>query len=446
MKSNSPAGDYSRRHFLKTTAKTGLGLSLAANLAIERAAYAAGDDTIKLALVGCGGRGSGAADQALSTTANVKLVAVADAFEPKIDSSLKELVKNHPAKVDPATIHRYVGFDADKTAIAAADIAILATPPGFRPLHFEEAVAQGKNAFLEKPVATDAAGVRRILAANEIAKQKNLKVGTGFQRHNSSGYIEALKRVRDGAIGEILAMRVYWRGGSRGGQAKLPNETELQYQIRNWYFFTYLSGDHIVEQHCHNIDVANWFKGTHPVRAIGVGGRQSRTAKTCGQIFDHHSVEFEYEDGTRMFSQCSQFPAKWGRVAEALQGSKGTADLNNDRHIFAIKGPTPWRYEGTPKNPYQVEHDDLFAAIRNGDTYNEVENAAHSTMTAIMGRMSTYSGTEVEWKDALACPVLLMPLELTWESKAPVQPDAEGFYPVAHPGKTTACEDVSWTS
>jgi predicted dehydrogenase len=434
--------DVSRRRFLKTTGKAAAGLSLLSGLAIDRSAYAAGDDTIKLALVGCGGRGSGAANAALST-GNVKLVAMADAFENRLKSSMGNLHKLHPDKVDPDSLAQFVGLDAYKKAIALADVVILATPPGFRPMQFEEAVAQGKHAFMEKPLGTDAVGVRRILAANEEAKKKNLKVGVGYQRHHQAGYIEAHKKIQDGDIGDILDMRVYWRGGSRGGQAKRPDETELQYQIRNWYFFTYLSGDHIVEQHCHNIDVGNWFKGTHPIRANGVGGRQSRTSKECGQIYDHHYVEFEYADGTHMFSQCSQFHSKWGRVAEALLGSRGTADFNNDRGGWIIKGSKPWHYDGPKKDPYFVEHVDLFAAIRNGTPYNEADYGANSTMTAIMGRMATYSGGEVEWEDAFNCPVPLMPAELTWDSPPPVMPGPDGYYPVAHPGITLACEDFS---
>jgi predicted dehydrogenase len=445
MNPNSTNGDFTRRRFLKTTGRAAVGLSLTGGLEIERCAYAAGDDAIKLALVGCGGRGSGAADQALST-GNVKLVAMADTFEKRLKSSLQELNKKHPDKVDVEGVQQFVGFDAYKQAIAQADVVILATPPGFRPMHFEEAVLQGKHAFLEKPLATDPSGVRHVLAVNEEAKKKGLNIGTGFQRHHQAGYVEAYRRISEGAIGDILALRVYWRGGSRGGQPHLAGETELQYQIRNWYFFTYLSGDHIVEQHCHNIDVGNWFKGTHPIRANGIGGRQSRTSKECGQIYDHHYVEFEYEDGARMFSQCSQFPSKWGRVSEAVLGSKGSAEFNNDRNGFLIKGAAPWRFQGPAKNPYQIEHDDFFAAIRRGDSYNEADYAAYSTMTAIMGRMATYSGGEVEWEDAFNCQVSLMPAELGWDSVPPVLPDANGFYPVAHPGKTTACEALSWKS
>jgi predicted dehydrogenase len=245
--------------------------------------------------------------------------------------------------------------------------------------------------------------------------------------------------VQDGAIGDILAMRVYWRGGSRGGEAKRPGETEMQYQIRNWYFFTYLSGDHIVEQHCHNIDVGNWFKGGHPIRANGVGGRQSRTSNECGQIFDHHYVEFEYADGCRMFSECSQFRPGWGNVSEHLIGSKGFADMP-ERHAFTITGQNKWTYKGKNKDAYQVEHDDLFAAIRADKPYNEAEYGAYSTMTAIMGRMATYSGQLVEWDDAFNCKTELIPTaDFTWNDKPPVMPDADGNYPTFHPGKTEIC-------
>src|SRR5665213_1901403 len=315
-----------RRDFLKTSTAVAAGAAIVTPLLVPSGVYAQADETIKVALVGCGGRGTGAADQALST-GNVKLVAIADTFEHKLKSSLSILTDKHPEKVAVAPENQFVGFDAYKKAIAQADVVILATSPGFRPIHFEEAVAQGKNVFMEKPVGTDAAGVRRVLAANVEAKKKKLKVGVGFQRHHFDGYKETIKKLQDGALGDILALRVYWRGGARAGLQRNPDETEMQYQIRNWYFFTWLSGDHIVEQHCHNIDVGNWIKGTHPVRAHGVGGRQSRISKECGQIFDHHYVEFEYEDGTRMFSECSQFPAPWGMVSEHAIGSKGTCLL-----------------------------------------------------------------------------------------------------------------------
>jgi myo-inositol 2-dehydrogenase / D-chiro-inositol 1-dehydrogenase len=461
MNSTSNESELTRRQFLKTTAQAAAGLSLAGGLTVAQSAYAAGNDTIKLALIGCGGRGSGAADQALSTSGQVELVAMADTFETRLENSLKALHKKHPNTVDPENVQKYVGFDAYKKAIAAADVVILATSPGFRPFHFEEAVKQGKHAFLEKPLATDAPGVRRILAANEEAKKKNLKIGVGFQRHHQAPYVEAYKRIRDGAIGDIMAMRVYWRGGSRGGEVHRADETEMQYQIRNWYFFTYLSGDHIVEQHCHNIDVGNWFKGAWPVRANGVGGRQTRTTKECGQIFDHHYVEFEYADGCRMFSQCSQFPARWGQVSEHLLGTKGAADFHDKKgyviksHLSAkeyasveasgVKYPPHstksfWKYEGPTKDAYQVEHDDWFAAIRNNTPYNEADYGAHSTMTAIMGRMASYSGGMVEWDEAFNCQTaLITKAEYDWHENPPVMPGPDGNYPTFHPGRTEAC-------
>jgi len=467
MNTHSNESELSRRQFIKTTTRAAAGLSLAGGLAIGQSANAVGNDTIKLALVGCGGRGTGAASQALTTTGSVKLVAMGDTFETRLQSSLNVLHEKHPDRVNPEKVQKFVGFDAYKKAIAEADIVILATSPGFRPFHFEEAVKQGKHVFMEKPMGSDAPGVRRVLAANIEAKKKNLKVGVGFQRHHQANYLEAYKRVQEGAVGDILAMRVYWRGGSRGGEVHRHDETELQYQIRNWYFFTYLSGDHIVEQHCHNIDVGNWFKGTHPIRANGVGGRQTRTTNICGQIFDHHYVEFEYADGCRMFSQCSQFPAKWGQVSEHLLGSKGTADFH-DKKGFTIKGHIPssarglahysgaellthpripsaepkniWQFTGKVKDPYQVEHDDLFAAIRNDTPYNEADYGAYSTMTAIMGRMATYSGGMVEWDDAFHCNTTLIPTaDFNWDDVPPVVPGKDGNYPTFHPGKTEAC-------
>ena len=435
MNPSSNESELSRRQFLKTTTQAAAGLSLLGGLSVQQSAYAAGDDTLKLALIGCGGRGSGAAGQALSTKGNVKLVAMADTFSNRLENSLKALNAKHPDKVDMDSVEKYVGFDAYQKAIAAADVVILATSPGFRSFHYEEAVKQGKHVFMEKPMATDAPGIHRILAANEEAKKKNLKVAVGFQRHHQQAYLEAYQKVKDGAIGDILAMRVYWRGG----EVHRPDETELQYQIRNWYFFTYLSGDHIVEQHCHNIDVGNWFKGAHPIRANGVGGRQSRTEKECGQIFDHHYVEFEYADGTRMISQCSQFRPGWGFVGEAITGSKGTLNMH-DGKPFTMTGSENWKYKGPKADPYQVEHDDLFAAIREDKPYNEAEYGAYSTMTAIMGRMATYSGQEVEWDDAFNCQTALIPKAVfDWKEAPPVVPGPDGNYPTFHPGKTPIC-------
>ena len=327
---------------------------------------------------------------------------------------------------------QFTGFEGYKQAIALADVALLTAPPGFRPIHFEEAVRQGKHAFLEKPVAIDAPGVRRLLAASAEAKKKNLKVGVGLQRRHKPGYIEMVKRLQDGAVGAILSMRCYWRGGARAGLFKEPGETELQYQIRNWYFFTWLSGDHIVEQHIHNIDVINWIKDAHPIRAHGMGGRQVRLGSEHGQIFDHHFVEYEYADGSRLYSQCSQIPQMWNTVSEHVQGTHGAADLGDGRNQFVIRGKNAWRFQSeTRVDPFQQEHDDLFDAIRRDKPFNEADYGALSTMTAIMGRMATYSGKLVEWDEAFNSRQELMPSHLEWNSPPMVLPDAEGNYPVA---------------
>jgi myo-inositol 2-dehydrogenase/D-chiro-inositol 1-dehydrogenase len=439
----------SRRTFLTTT--TAAGLSVLGGLSIERAAFAEGSDEIKLALIGCGNRGSGACQQAL-LTGNVRLVAMADVFQKRIDASINALKgigeDNDPdtgkpikldskgdtaSKIDVPPERQFVGLDAYKKAMALADVVIIAGPPGFRPVHYEEAVRQGKHIFMEKPLATDGPGIRRVIAASQIAKSKNLKVGVGFQRRHEAPYLEIIKRIHAGDIGDILAMRVYWRGGSRGGVPKNPGESELQYQIRNWYFFTYLSGDHIVEQHCHQMDVAHWIKGEHPVRALGLGGRQVRKANLNGQIYDHHSVEFEYADGARLFSECSQIPKMWGNVSEHVIGSKGTVDLQGGNRS-QIKGPKPFRWKGGYKNPYEQEHIDLFHAIRNNVPYNEAEYGVYSTMMAIMGRMATYSGEQIEWDDAFNSKLTLMPEITSWDMPAPVKPFADGSYPVATPG------------
>src|ERR1044071_292563 len=278
---------------------------------------------MKIALSGCGGRGSGAANQALSTEGKVKLIAMADAFPDRLNSSLNELKKAKEDKVDVPEEHKFIGFDANKKAIELADVVILATPPGFRPIHFEEAVRQGKHIFMEKPVATDAPGVRKVLAAAAEAKKKNLKVGVGLQRHHQLGYLETIKRINDGAIGDIINMRVYWNDGGVWVRPRQAGQTEMEYQMRNWYYFNWLCGDHINEQHIHNIDVINWFKGGYPVKAQGMGGREVRKGKDYGEIFDHHYVEFQYADGSILNSQCRHIKGTMSKVDELLVGTKG---------------------------------------------------------------------------------------------------------------------------
>ncbi len=435
-----------RRSFLKNASTAVAGGALLGALPIERFALGASPgDTIRIALIGAGGRGRGAAAQALRTNGDVKLVAVADAFKNSLEGGLKQIqseFKDRPERLAVTEDTKFVGLDAYKKAIELADVVVIATPPGFRPIHFEEAVRQGKHVFMEKPVAVDGPGVRRVLAAAAEAKKRNLKVGVGLQRRHQNGYIETVKRLQGGEAGEILAMRVYWNGGPVGPKARRADlekalgrpPTEMEYQLRNWYMFNWLCGDHIVEQHIHNLDVANWVLNGYPVRALGMGGRAYQKGLDSGEIFDHHAVQYEYANGVRVFSECRQIPGCWNSVSEHVHGTKGSSNVGG----YTITGANAWKYRGGGKDPYQQEHDDLFDAIRNDKPYNEAEYGALSSLTAILGRMCTNSGKEITWEEALNSKIDLMPSEFTWDAKPKVLPDENGIYPFAIPGKTVA--------
>ena len=429
--------DLNRRSFLKNTSiLAGTGVLL--NQPLVSSAFYEGSDEIKIALIGCGGRGTGAAFQALSVKENVVLVAMADAFKDRIDSCYTSLTSEKNAKIKNKVKvkeeNKFVGFDGYKKAIAMADVVLLTTPPGFRPLHFEEAVRQGKHIFLEKPVATDAPGIRRVLAAAEESKKKNLKVVLGLQRHYQTSYLETYKRViGEKAIGDIVAARCYWNNDGVWVKKREEQMTEMEYQMRNWYYFVWLCGDHICEQHIHNIDVINWFKGAHPIEAIGIGGREVRKGKEYGEIFDHHVVQFEYPDGMILDSQCRHQPGTVANVSEHLIGSKGKA---TEGKITDLQGNQIWRHrDKDDKNPYQVEHDVLFDCVANNKPVNDAEHGAIATMTSILGRMATYTGQKIKWDDAIKSEVNLAPEAFTWATMPKTLPDMNGFYPVPVPGK-----------
>ncbi len=423
-----------RRTFLKQTSAAALGSSLL-SVPLGARPRRRGEETIRIALVGCGGRGAGAANQALSTAGPVKLVAMADAFRDRLDGAYNSLVTNHADRVDVPEERKFVGFDAYKKAIDLDDVDMLVTaaPPGFRPMHFEYAIQRGKHVFMEKPVAIDAPGIRKVLAAGKLADERNLKVGVGLQRHHEARYRETIKRIWDGAIGDITLLRCYWNGTTPWVRPRQAGMTEMEYQMRNWYYFNWLCGDHIVEQHIHNLDVCNWIMRGYPVKAQGQGGRQVRTGLDHGEIYDHHMVEFTYEDGTKMLSQCRHMQNCWNSVSEHVHGVRGIA--NAAGNIQPTDGER-WRFRGDNPNPYQVEHDDLFDAIRKDLPYNEAEYGALSTMTSIFGRMATYSGKELEWEDALASELDLMPKVYAWDADPPTLPDENGRYPIPTPGVT----------
>jgi len=429
----------SRRRFLQQASVAGTVL---AALPVERGAHAAaGAGPLKLALVGGGGRGSGAANQALRTDVNLKLVAMAELFPDKANATLSSLKTQHPDKVDVPQERLFIGFEGYKQAIAACDVVILATPCTFRPAMFEEAVRQGKHVFMEKPVAVDAPGVRRVLAAAGEAKRKNLKVGVGLQRRHKPGYIETVKRVQDGALGQILYARTFWNmGTARAMLPRNPEWNELEYQLHNQFYFAWQCGDIHLDMGLHNIDVINWIKGMYPVRAMGVGGAEVRRGKEAGCLYDHFSIEYEYADGTRLFAQNRQIPGCFNYVAEAAHGTLGSVEMLNDRNIFNITGQNAWKYELEKPliNPYQKEHDDLFKAIVEDAPYNEAERGALSSMTAIMGRMAGYSGKKIEWDDALHSERLMHAPIHSLQDPAPIQPDENGVYPLPVPGRYEA--------
>ncbi len=438
----------SRRSFLQTSTAVAAGASLLAGLSPVRAAHVAADETIRIGLIGCGGRGRGAAEQAMNTEGPTKLVAVADAFEDNLQSAVNTLSRQHGEKVDVPKDRQFVGFDAyQKVLETDVDLVILATPPGFRPLHFEAAINAGKHVFMEKPVAVDAVGVRKVIDANEVAKKKNLAVAVGLQRHHEPIYIETIKRLQDGAIGRIVATRAYWNGEGVWVRPRKEGQSEMEYQMRNWYYFNWLCGDHITEQHIHNLDVINWLMGGPPTKAQGQGGRQVRTGKEYGEIYDHHFVEFTYEkdgDTSVLLSQCRHMPNCWNSVSEYAHGANGWCNIG-DGQIFDTKGKLVWEFPrkddaGKRLNlhdGWQQEHHDLFAKIRKGDIPNEGEYGAYSSMTSVLGRMATYSGREISWADALASGSI-SPVETfhSFNDTPPILPNADLTYPIPTPGVT----------
>lgn len=455
--SSSPSNEQksnSRRDFLKSgsaVAATAAAMSAVGSpkLSLAKSAHAAGSDTVKIGLVGCGGRGAGAAIQAMNTTSgNVELVAVADVFADRLQSTVEQAKTEHGDKVLVNEDTSFLGFDAYKSVMDSdADLVILATPPGFRPLHFQSAIEAGKHVFMEKPVAVDAPGIRKVLKYGKIAEEKNLLVQVGLQRRHERAYMQTIEELQNGIIGDLIYSRVYWNSNGVWERPRKPGDSELTYQMRNWYYFTWLCGDHIVEQHIHNIDVINWMMDGFPVKAQGQGGRQLRNGPDHGQIFDHHFVEYTYANGHKMFSQCRHMRRCYKQVSEHVTGTKGYADISTGT-IYSPDGKEIFKCDEGPgtRLGHQQEHDDLFANLAQGVLPNEAEYGAKSTMTAILGRLATYSGLELNWDDAINSNVSLAEkleqLE-NFESKAPVQPSPDGKYPIARPG-VGANQIIDW--
>ena len=415
---SNPTHAVSRRQFLKsssiaaTAAGTGLlaGCAQQAKKATASAAVAAplvahaqAKPPFRAAIIGVGGRGSGAGQNFLEavkiTGVDGKIVAVGDLFPEQAGKA----VDNWGVPQDKC----FSGFDAYQKVLALPEVnyVILATPPGFRAAQFKAAIEAGKNVFMEKPVAVDGVGVQVIYAAGDMAKAKNLKVAAGTQRRHQAAYIDTIQHIKDGAIGEVVTLRAYWVNGGPIWHRGDHGSTELERQLRNWYHYIWLCGDHICEQHVHNLDVCNWIMGTHPVKCWGMGARQQLGNKS-GEIWDNFAVEYEYANGVRMFSYCGQIKREWASVSEAVAGTKGTADPAGSIHPH---GGKMWRSKATGPGPYVQEHVDLINAIANDTPLNEAHQVADSTMTAIMGREAAYSGAGVDWETALNCKFMYGP-------------------------------------
>lgn len=417
-----------RRDFIKDASAAALGVAAAARLQGITGAYAAGSDEIRVGLVGCGGRGTGAAGNALAAAPGVRVVALADAFKDRLDACRQRLAAQHPESASVAEDHCFVGLDAYQQLLKTdVNYVILASPPGFRPQHIAAAVAAGKHVFAEKPVAVDAAGVRACFALADEVTRKGIALGAGTQYRHFDPYIQSMKRIHDGAIGRLTGARGYYNTGELWSRERQEGWSDLENQMRNWLYYTWLSGDHLVEQAIHNVDALNWAFNAHPVRAIGTGGRQVRTAPEFGHIYDHFSIVYEYPDDTFATMMCRQQNGTDKKVANEFTGTIGTAYVLPD---YVIKGANPWKYDlAEPNDMYVQEHTDLIAAIRAGKPYNELRSVTESSLTAIMGRMSAYTGKTITWEQALNAPENLMPAQLAW---GPMETP-----PVAMPGIAT---------
>jgi predicted dehydrogenase len=419
----------SRRRFLAISA-TGAA-ALAGGLSVARAAHAAGAERLGVALIGAGGRGTGATADCLNAAKQIRLVAIADAFEDRARKSLELLNKHVPDQVDVPEERLFVGLDAYQKAIACeVDLVIHGAPPGFRPLHYQAAIEAGKHVFMEKPCCVDAGGYRTLTETNKLADRKGLKVGVGLYRRHHPAYLKQIRQIHDGRIGKILFMRCYCNMTAWGGFPKRHGMSELEYQLRNWRVFDWIGGGRLVEAHCHELDVMDWAVGDHPVEANGMGGRQVSTEARFGHDYDHHFHEYTYADGVKMYSQCRQMNGCWSPITEHVHGTEGVMDLSGKIMRINEYG----RRETT--NPYRKEHEDLLKAILDDKPYHEGWFGATSSFTAILGREASYSGKVVKWVELAEKGPALFPQDLDWDSDPPATPNRQGNYDhlVAVPG------------
>lgn len=417
MSERSPSKNLpesSRRTFLKNSTAAVVGGSLAATLGAARTAHAAGDDTLKVGLIGCGGRGSGAAVNAMRAEDNVKLTAMADAFEDRLTYSRNILSKQLGKQYAVDDDHSFYGFDAYKQVLESdVDVVLLCTPPHFRPMQLKAAIEAGKHVFCEKPVAVDGPGVRSVIETVAQAKKKDLSIVSGLCWRYDYGVRETMKRIKDGQIGDLTTIQENYLTGTLWHRGREPKWSEMEYQMRNWLYFTWLSGDHIVEQHIHSLDKGLWLMDdVPPLKCFGLGGRQVRTEEKWGHAYDHFSVCYEWEDSpVKMFSYTRQMKGCYNNVDDYVTGTKGQAVVLKN----TVSGENDrWRYRGPKPSMYDVEHKELFAGLRSGNHINNGDYMAKSTLLAIMGREACYTGQSITWDDALNSQQSLSPPKYEW--------------------------------
>lgn len=425
---------HTRRAFIKKTSKTVAAGMVFSNLPVFSNTNVLGQEKIKLGLVGCGGRGTGAIFQALTASKSVQLVAMGDVFQHELVNSLQLASKDFPSQVDVPRVRQFLGLEAFKGVIAECDAVILATPPGFRPEHFEYAIESGKHVFMEKPLAVDAPGYRKVIKVGELATEKKLNVVVGLQSRYEIGLNEMVKKIHAGEIGDILSMDVYYNVGKATVHPRKPNQTELEYQISNWHYFNWLWGGQLAGQTIHQIDVINWIKKDYPVKANGMGGRAILEGPDHGEIFDHHYVEFEYQDGSKLHVQCRQMDNCANRMGFNIQGTKARVDER--LQIIDNQGEVLWRYRDEDDvTGSQIEQDVFVGSILGSKPYvNNTEYGAESTMTTIFGRMAIESGEIIDLEKAKASNLSIVPLEFSWDMKMPNVPLEDGNYVIPKPG------------
>lgn len=413
----SPEGQFPRRNFLQGTAALGTAAAVG-SLSVPRSAHAAGGDTLKVALIGCGGRGNGAAVNATKGDPNLKITVLADIFPDKIEAAKRILGRQLGDRLDVPEERCFSGFDAYKQVMATdVDVVLLCTPTHFRPVQLAAAIEAGKHVFCEKPVAVDGPGCRSVMETVEKAREKKLSIVSGLCWRYHPGVKATIDQIKSGLIGDVVAIQENYLTGTLWHRGREEDWSDMEYQIRNWLYFTWLSGDHNVEQHIHSLDKALWIMDDEPPAfCYGMGGREVRTDEKYGNVFDHHAVMYEYAQGTKVFAYTRQMQGCFNQTEDFVMGTKGNAQVL----AHQIKGQSEWKYDGPGGNMYDLEHKALYEGIRSGNIINDGVYMTRSTMMAIMGRMATYTGQKITWDEA-------------WNSKEDLSPKAYEWGPVDFP-------------